>query len=157
MLTQAVSFQDQKSIHGYRAATLPVVARTPPNIPPSVPEGNIYFQKSLQSESTIVKYKGAKANEDVEIKMGSKKVIRYPYNIEYNFVSRFPVVFQGCYNCGREDHICREDCAQGIKNQTDYKLFMNVMWAHKPHTKTKGLPVGGHANFASTQNGNNII
>ena len=38
------------------------------------------------------------------------------------------------------------------KNQTEIKLFMNYMWAHKPHTNTKRQSVGGHDNFGITQN-----
>ena len=79
-LTQAVSFQNKNSIHGYRAAPLPTVAETPPPPPPSGPEGNIYFQKYLQAELTIAKYKGATANSDVKIKTDPKTGIRYPYN-----------------------------------------------------------------------------
>ena len=59
------------------------------------------------------------------MKMDPKTVIRYPYNIEYDFVSRFPVRFRECYICGRKDHFCKEDCNQGIKNKTDRKLIMN--------------------------------
>ena len=64
-LTQAVSFQDKQIIRGDIAEPLTLVSGTPPPPPPSGPEGNIYFQKSLQAELTISKYKGATVNTDV--------------------------------------------------------------------------------------------
>ena len=45
---------------------------------------------------------------------------------------------------GHEVQFCREYCAQGIKNLTEHKLFINEMWARKTHTKTKRQSVGGH-------------
>ena len=75
-------------------------------------------------------------------------------SFEYDFVRLFPVGFRGYYICGREDHFCREYFAQGIKNQTGIKLFMNEVWAHKPHTNTKRKSAVGHDNFGSNQNVN---
>ena len=49
---------------------------------------------------------------------------------------------------GHEVQFCREYCAQGIKNLTEHKLFINEMWARKTHTKTKRQSVGGHDNVS---------
>ena len=153
-LAQALLLQDQSFIYGDRAAPLPSVAGNPPPPPPSGPEGNIYFLQYLQAELTIANYKGATANVYVEMKTDLKIGIRYPYNIEYVFVIIFPVGSQGLYIWVREDQFCREYFPQGIKNQTECKLFMNEMWYHRPHKKTKIRSVGRYDNFGSTHNGN---
>ena len=43
------------------------------------------------------------------MKNDSKKGISYPHNKEYDFISRFPVGFCGCFICGGEDQFNRND------------------------------------------------
>ena len=63
--------------------------------------------------------------------------VEYPNIKEYDFTSRFPVGFKGCFICGGGDHFSKRDCKKGINTREERKLFFNEMWAHKPHTKTR--------------------
>jgi len=68
----------------------------------------------------------------------------HPFDAEYNFTSRFPVNFRGCFIFGVTTHFTRQECKRGFRDPNDNKLFFNDMWAHKPHTKKKlrdGSPV----------------
>ena len=68
----------------------------------------------------------------------------HPYDIEFDFTSRFPIGFRGCFVCGATDHFGTSKCPVGIKGKVEKRLFFNEMLAHKPHTKRKsqeGIPV----------------
>ena len=61
----------------------------------------------------------------------------HPYDIEYDYTSRFPISFRGCFVCGATDYFGTNKCPVEIKGKVEKRLFFNEMWAHKPHTKRK--------------------
>ena len=68
----------------------------------------------------------------------------HPFNIEYDFTSRFPIGFRGSFVCGATDHFGTHKCPIGIKGKEGNRLFFNELWDPKPHTKKKnqeGTPV----------------
>ena len=70
----------------------------------------------------------------------------HPYDAEYNFMSRFPIGFRGCFICGSTNYFSREDFPVGLdgNNREANNIFFNELWAHKPHTKSRfrdGTPV----------------
>ena len=73
------------------------------------------------------------------MKNDSKKGISYPHNKEYDFISRLPVGFCGCFICGCEYKLHRDYWLEVIRNQTERKLLFNEMWEHKPYKKTKKI------------------
>ena len=102
--------------------------------PPKYQASNIYFQKSLQSETTITKYKG---NYGVETNTDPKTGISYPYKKEYDFTSILPISFCGYFICGCKYHFNHSFLSKGTHNQTERTLFFNKMREHKTNTKTK--------------------
>ena len=109
------------------------------NGPASGNEGarsQVYFQRSMsQAETTIQQYKNGPA-PTIPTKTDSKTGIEYPFDESNNYVSRFPVGFQGCYMCGSQDHFKRTDCPDGnTQDRAKRKLFFADMHAHKPHTR----------------------
>ena len=90
-------------------------------------------QPSL-AEGVIQSYK---QHEGIETRKNSVTGKDHPYDPEYNFTSRFPLEFSGCFICGSTDHFSRLDCPVGIRNKEERRVFFNEMWAHKPHTKVK--------------------
>ena len=100
----------------------------------STGNGNVYAygQEPSLAEGVLSKYKGT---PDVPTQRDPVTGIEYPFDAEYNFVSRFAVGFNGCFICGATNHFSRTDCPKGIRNKEERRLFFNEMWAHKPHTK----------------------
>ena len=96
--------------------------------------GNVYAygQEPSLAEGVLSKYKGSPS---VPTQRDPATGIEYPFDSEYNFVSRFPLGFSGCFICGATNHYSRSDCPKGIRNKDERRLFFNEMWAHKPHTK----------------------
>ena len=86
-------------------------------------------------------------HEGVETRKNSVTGENHPYDPEYNFTSRFPLEFSGCFICGSTDHFSRLDCPVGIRNKEERRLFFNEIWAHKPHTKMKNREGNGSVSF----------
>ena len=147
--TPGVHFDDSPTEYN-----LPPNPPLPPLPSPSNISGSTYFQQSSQAEQTITKYKGHHAT-DIQTRTDPKTNIKYPYDPEYDFTSRFAVGFKGCYICGSVEHFSSNECPQGISNSTERKLFFNEMWAHKPHTKRKQRqPNKNGSQHQATQYGN---
>ena len=101
-------------------------------------DGNVYAygQEPSLAEGVLTKYKGALG---VPTKRDPVTGVEYPFDAEYNFVSRFAVGFNGCFICGATNHFSRTDCPVGIRTKDERRLFFNEMWAHKPHTKRSNV------------------
>ena len=61
--------------------------------------------------------------------------LQHPYDKDRNYLSRFPVTFKGCFNCGDTNHWRTKDCPAAQAGTFDKTKFLTEMWAHKPHTK----------------------
>ena len=83
----------------------------------------------------------------------------HPYDIEYDYTSRFPIGFRGCYICGATDHFGNNKCPVGINSKEDKQAFFKKLWSHKPHMKRKNkdrlsIQQGGSINRANSNNDN---
>ena len=61
----------------------------------------------------------------------------HPYDIEYNYTSRFPIGFRGCFVCGDTYLFGTNKCLVGINSKEEKRAFLKELWSHKPHTKRK--------------------
>ena len=93
-----------------------------------------YRQEPLLAEGVLSSYK---PNTNVTTKRSEVTGKDHPFDAEYNFLSRFPLGFNGCFICGATNHFNRMDCPKGIKTREERRIFFNEMWAHKPHTKKR--------------------
>ena len=50
-------------------------------------------------------------------------------------MSRFPLGFKGCYNCGGTDHFSTREFPPAMNGKFNKSEFFKEMWLHKPHTK----------------------
>ena len=102
---------------------------------------NQYHQQPSLVEGVLQEHNG---RSGIPTKKNNATGLDHPYDAEYNFTSRFPVGFRGCFICGEMDHFSKMDCKKGINTKEEILLFFNEMWAHKPHTKKRsrdGAPV----------------
>ena len=85
--------------------------------------GNVfaYDREPSLAEGVLTKYKGT---TNVPTKRDPATGVEYPFDAEYNFVSRFAVGFNGCCICGATDHFSRTDCPRGIRNKDERRLFL---------------------------------
>ena len=105
--------------------------------------GVAYFQNSASlAETTLARYNEptnsnptTRFNADVETRLHPETGLQHPYNKSDDFLSRFPLGFRGCYNCGQTDHRSTKECPLAQRGIFDKKTFFSEMWAHKPHTK----------------------
>ena len=61
----------------------------------------------------------------------------HPYVIKYDYTSRFPIGFRGCFVCGIIDHFGTNNCSVGINSKEEKRAVLKELWYHKPHTKRK--------------------
>lgn len=66
-----------------------------------------------------------------------------------DYLSRFPLGFRGCYNCGENAHYSTRDCPLARSGDFNKQKFFLEMWAHRPHT-TK-LLLARHQSSSSNQ------
>ena len=103
-----------------------------------------YQQGASLAERTIGRY--SQPNEynkpnsfRSQIKVETRKHpvtgVEHPYDKDRNFLSRFPLGFKGCFNCGQNDHFSTRNCPMANAGNFDKQTFFSEMWAHKPHTK----------------------
>ena len=52
----------------------------------------------------------------------------HPYNSDLNDVSRYPIVFHGCYACGKEDHNRTNDFTLNCSNQFKKRDFSWIVY-----------------------------
>ena len=129
---------------------------------------NLQYQQSQSSaESTIRRYNDDRvpnqyrSGSKVETRLCQSTGKQHPYDRENNYISRFPLDFKGCFNCGKSDHFNTRDCPLAQSGDFDKKTFFSEMWAHKPHTKDqKGIrrQSSSHSHYGpgnSTNNSNN--
>ena len=59
----------------------------------------------------------------------------HPYRLENtDYLSQFPIWFQGCFQCGSTSQLSSKDLPKD--NDVEYKRqFWKKNWIHKPHTK----------------------
>lgn len=58
-----------------------------------------------------------------------------PYDSKVDFLSRFPIGFQGYYNCSKTDHNNTRDFELARGGNFNKRQFFSEIWAHKPHTR----------------------
>ena len=58
-------------------------------------------------------------NLTVTSTVNSHSGLQHPYDKERDFLSRFPVGFEGCYNCGQKDHRNTRDCTKAKNGNVD--------------------------------------
>ena len=107
--------------------------------------GQSYFQQRASlAETTIARYNNNDTNVNPNYKNKETKIetrlhpetgMQHPFDSSAIFLSRFPIGFQGCFNCGKTDHNCTRDCESAREGNFNKKNFFSEMWAHKPHTK----------------------
>ena len=71
----------------------------------------------------------------VETRTHPQSGLQHPFDKDNNFLSRFPVDFRGCFNCGKTNHFTTKFCPAANSGDFDKTTFFNEMWAHKPDTK----------------------
>ena len=108
---------------------------------------NLYFQQGPSlAESTMQRYNGNNDSSDnqqqsnlhhnqVDTRKHSTTGLQHLYNKDRDFLSRFPLGFKGCYNCGDTTHFRTRDCPSTNSGNFDKMTFFAEIWAHKPHTK----------------------
>ena len=101
-----------------------------------------YQNGQSPAESTIRRYSSNMANNfddkneaKVPTKLCEKTGLQHPYDKETNYISRFPVGFRGCFNCGATDHFSTRDCPAAQSGNFNKRKFFAELWAHKPHTR----------------------
>ena len=65
---------------------------------------NQFHQQPSLAEGVLQDHKGL---HDVPTYRNPSTGVEYPYDKEYNFTSRFPVGFKGCFICGGGNHFSR--------------------------------------------------
>ena len=73
----------------------------------------------------------------VQTKKNRTTALNYPYDVEYNFTTRFPVGFRGCFICGATYQFERGSCSVKINSKEERNLPFKELWSHKPQTKKK--------------------
>ena len=58
-----------------------------------------------------------------------------PYDIEYDYTSRFPIGFRGCFVYGTTDRFGTNNYPVGIISKEEKRAFLKELWSHKPHSK----------------------
>ena len=122
-----------------------------------------YQQGGSIAEQTISQYSQGSsrtAGKPVETRKHPETGLEHPFDKDHNYLSRFPVDFKGCFNCGQTDHFSTRNCAAANNGDFNKQMFFNEMWAHKPHTKKPPRQFdSGHDRGSSylhtNQNGNN--
>ena len=61
--------------------------------------------------------------------------MEHPFDAEENFVSKFPLGFRGCFNCGATDHFCSNECPAVRAGISSEKNFFLELHSHKPWLK----------------------
>ena len=102
--------------------------------------GQNYFQQvpSL-AVYTLTRYNGGGGNNNVAHKFTSNNTgnvetrthpstgLQHPYDNERNFLSRFPIGFDGCYNYEKRDHRNTRDYLKAINGQIDKQKFFQEL------------------------------
>ena len=96
----------------------------------------------------------------VETRKHPESGLQHPFDVSTNFLSRCPVDFEGCFNCGQADHWQTKFCPEAKNSTYNKTMFFNEMWAHKPHTRKPPRNFDnnndqyGSSNFLTNQDGN---
>ena len=53
--------------------------------------------------------------------------LQHSYDKDRNFLSQFPLGFEGCFNCGQTDHRNTRDCALAKRGSFNKKVFYGNM------------------------------
>jgi hypothetical protein len=107
---------------------------------PSHPTGSVNWQSDSQAEQTLKKYQapeigvGNKPKQQTSFNPGTQQ--HHPIDPVSGYVSKFPVGFRGCYNCGKEGHYNRNDCGV-VKTRENSTAFWYEMWCHRPDTRRR--------------------
>ena len=83
--------------------------------------------------------RNSKPTSTVETRRHPVSGLQHPYDKDRDFLSRFPIHFSGCFNCGGTNYNNTRECPEAKNGNFDKKLFFSEMWAHKPHTKKADL------------------
>ena len=94
-----------------------------------------YQQGPSQAENTLQRYNGGGQDNNVGNNFGNNNFhnvetrthpgtgLQHPYDKERDFLSRFPLGFEGCYNCGQKDHRNTRDCTMAKNGNFDKTHF----------------------------------
>ena len=64
----------------------------------------------------------------VETRLCQSTGLQHLYNKDNDYLSRYPVGFKGCFNCGKTDHFRTGDCQLTQSGKFDKKkFFLGIM------------------------------
>ena len=95
--------------------------------------GNMYFQNSPSlAEQTLSKYHHDPISKEpplsrnlhIETRIHPVTGLQHPFDKARNFLSRFPLGFRGCFNCGKTDHRNTRDCPLAQQGNFDKIRFL---------------------------------
>ena len=72
-----------------------------------------------QAEQTLSKYQPPQDHPDVEIRI--VQGTQYPFHKPSQHLSKYPVGFRGCYNCGQSDHFRTSDCKKEFNKMAFFR------------------------------------
>ena len=64
----------------------------------------------------------------VETRNHPESCLQHPFDLANNFLSRFPVDFKGCFNCGQTDHWQTKSCPEAKNGNFNKIMLFNEMW-----------------------------
>ena len=80
-----------------------------------------YQRQSSLAEEVLQARKGSIT---LHTKKNSTTGLDHPYDMEYNFTSRFTVSFRGCFICGATYYFSRVDYSVEINNKEERRFFL---------------------------------
>ena len=99
--------------------------------------GQRYYQQSPSlAETPISRYSGGSNNNgdtgnssrtisnNIETRTHPDTGLQHPYDKSRDFISQFPIGFEGCFNCGQKDHRNTRECASAKAGNFDKQRFL---------------------------------
>ena len=62
-------------------------------------------------------------SRNVETRTHSGTGLQHQYDKKKDFLGKFPVEFEGCYNCGQKNHRNTRDCTMAKNGNFDKQIF----------------------------------
>ena len=86
-----------------------------------------------RAEQTLSKYQPPQDHPDVEICI--VQGTQYPFHKPTKHLSKYPVGFKGCYNCGESDHFRSSDCKKDFNKMDYFEVSQPFTLNHALRTK----------------------
>ena len=109
--------------------------------PPQQMPAPIWYHQpnSSQAETTMNRYKGNSSPppnpHNLPTRIHPTTGLPHPYNPNSpDYLSRYPLGFMGCFNCGELDHRSSRECKKRVPKE-ERDLFWKDLWIHKPSTR----------------------